>query len=373
VELRSDSDGLLVQRPVPTLIPEQVDQFTATSIEARVTRSFDPLWAQNALVRGTAREALAIDIGGDKLISARYGTHDGKLRPNDVEVRQNEGGRGYVKHLEELAGRARRDKLKVGISFAGLTEGTKLMAAPNLPVLFCDLRDRYGLDFANLFPSVVVANDAEAGIMAASVEVIKRHRAARHVIYVINGSGLGGAVLTDSTIFACEPGHIKADPKLNPFKTNKPCGLLGRTHVCLEGVAASKAGIEATWLQQRGEPSSGRQIAARYLLGEKDPDALRLYDNSARVTAHAVAGLAKAFRIRLDRACFVAHGGIFQVPGYGERVLSILDAAGSSPLGALFTSHFSTNACLDGAAIAAVLKDVTVCARIPSGETVEAF
>jgi predicted NBD/HSP70 family sugar kinase len=357
MEVHSD-DSLLTKRPTPDLIPEQIARFTRESLRARATRRFDPHLTQNVLVAGATSDILAIDIGGDKLITASYRIRDGELKPNEPVVLQNEGGRGYVEYLEELASHARRNKLPVGISLAGPTEGTKLVAAPNLPALFDDLLDRYDRDLANLFPSIALANDAEAGIMAASVEAIKRHPATRHVIYVSNGSGLGGAVLAGSTIFACEPGHIEADVQLNPFKRSKQCGLLGSTHVCLEGIAASKAGIEDTWLQKRGEPCSGRQIA-RYL--SSDRLALDLYDNSALVTAHAVFGLARAFALRVGQTSVVAHGGIFQVPGYGKRLCSILTRGGFSPLDALFTKDFSINACLDGAAIAAVLNDCKRC------------
>jgi predicted NBD/HSP70 family sugar kinase len=376
VEHRSDGHSLLIRESVPELIPEQVARFTVESLRARPIRQFDPHLAQDALVAGAASEVLAIDIGGDKLIAAFYQLRTGELeQASDTVIRRNEGGHGYVELLVELADDVRRNKLRVGISFAGLTEGTKVVAAPNLPASFWDLLDRHDRDFADLFPSVAVANDAEAGLMAASVEAIKRDRATRHIIYVINGSGLGGAVLTDRTIFACEPGHIEADPQLNPFKMSKPCGLLGATHVCLEGIAASKAGIENTWRQLRGEPSSGRQIASKYLSGNQLARAL--YGNSARVTAHVVSGLASAFQLRFDQTSLVAHGGIFQVPDYGERLCSILERGGFSSLGTLFTRDFSANACLDGAAIAAVLmREVGAgsdCARMPFSNIAEAL
>jgi predicted NBD/HSP70 family sugar kinase len=302
----------------------------------------------------TGKSVLAIDIGGDKLIAARYDLHDGRLeRKFDIVVRRDEGGSRYVGMLTKLADLAHRARLPVGISFAGPTDGTRLVAAPNLPALFQDLHDRYSGDFANLFPSVTVTNDAEAGIMAASVEAIKHHPTMRHVIYIINGSGLGGAVLSDGTIYACEPGHIEVDPQLNAFNQGKPCGMLGAAYVCIEVVAASKAGIEDLWFQRRSKPCSGREIANHYLLG--DELAGDLYDNSALVTAHAIEGLAHAFQLCPDQTAVVGHGGIFNVPGYGKRVRSILEKDRAQPRCLLFTSDFSTNTCLDGAALAAIM------------------
>lgn len=364
--LRSAGHRLLIEKPVPGLLPEQVARFNEKSLRARSTRQFDPRLAQGALVESAPRKILAIDVGGDKLIAALYRIRDGALDQEcaDVVRRGEDGGRGYVDFLVKLADNARRNLYPVGISFAGLVEGTRLVEAPNLPAEFCDLLDCHDRDLAKLFPSVEVVNDAEAGIMAASVEAIKCHPKTQHVIYVINGSGLGGAVLTNSSIFACEPGHIEADRRLNPFQTRQPCGVLGETYVCLERIAASRAGIEDIWLQRRREPNSGRDIAQSYMSGDRL--ALDLYDNSARVTAHVVWGLTRAFGLPLDQTAVVAHGGTFHVPGYDERLCSILDRSGFSPLHALFPRDFSANPCLDGAAIAAVLKAAEVTPTVPT-------
>ena len=248
---------------------------------------------------GGEKTVVAVDIGGDKLIALSYDVRDGLLlQLAELVVRRGDGGSAYLDGLEEVADLARRKMLPVGISFAGPTDGTKLLAGPNLPVFIAELHDRYGGDFARLFPAVAVANDAEAGIMAGALEAAKRYPETRNVIYVINGSGLGGAVLTENMIFAAEPGHIPVEARLNPFGQQKPCGMLGATYVCVEIVAASKAGIEDIWLQQQGQRLSGREIAARYLAG--DHMALDLYDNSALVTAHAIKGIAKAFGLPND-------------------------------------------------------------------------
>lgn len=341
----------LIDRRVPALVSDQIASFSPETLRARAVRRFDPRITHEVLTSDTSNEVVAIDIGGDKLMVATYRVRNGRLGVDrDAAVHQRQGGQGYVSYLSSLAAQT---TAPVGISFAGPTDGTRLLGAPNLPIMFNDLARAYAGDFANLFSSVALANDAEAGIMAASVEAVRRHPATCDVVYLINGSGLGGAVLTDGTIVASEPGHIEVDPRLNPFRVAKPCGLLGSTYVCVEDVAASKAGIECTWSRRREESVDGRTIAARYLAG--DPFATDLYDNSALVTAHVVAGLVSAFRLRPARTTVVAHGGIFQVPGYGERVCSILTGNGLS-LRLLFTKDFSVNACLDGAAIAAVLR-----------------
>jgi len=345
---------LLACRQVPDLLPEQVERFTVEALQAKPVRSFDPQATLHQLRAGGEKTVVAVDIGGDKLIALSYDVRDGLLlQLDEVLVRRGDGGSAYLDGLEEVADLARRKMLSVGISFAGPTDGTKLLAGPNLPVFIAELRDRHGGDFARLFRAVSVANDAEAGIMAGALEAAKRHPETQNVIYVINGSGLGGAVLTDNMIFAAEPGHVQVEARLNPFGQHKPCGMLGATYVCVELVAASKAGVEDIWLQQQGKRLSGKEIAARYLSG--DHLALDLYDNSALVTAHAIKGIASAFGLpkNFDRTVVVGHGGIFEVPGYRERVCSILAKDLSAVPRMLFTKGFSTNTCLDGAAIAA--------------------
>jgi predicted NBD/HSP70 family sugar kinase len=321
-----------------------------------MVRKFDPRATLHALRVGGEKTAVAIDIGGDKLIWSSFGVRDGRLlQVSEGFVWQGDGGSGYLDVLEEVADLARRDTLPVGISLAGPIDGTKLLTSPNLPAFTAGLYDRYGGDLARIFPAVRLANDAEAGIMASALEAVKRYPETRNVIYVINGSGLGGAVLRENVIFAAEPGHVEVDARLNSFNQHKACGMLGANHVCVELVAASKAGIEDLWLQQKGERLSGRDIAARYLNGDRI--ALDLYDNSALVTAHVIRGIAKAFSFPEDFSgtIVVGHGGTFEVPGYSDRLRSILEADLPRVPRMLFTKDFSNNTCLDGAAIAALV------------------
>jgi len=354
--MNPDADGCkpLAVRQVPSIIPEEVERFTVHALQAEFARSFDPKATLHQLRVGGEKTVVAVDIGGDKLVAWSYDVHEGFLLPRtELLVLRGDDGAGYLTALEELADRTSCKNFSVGISFAGPTDGTRLLAGPNLQTFIAVFYNWYCQNFANLFPSVVVANDAEAGIMAGALEAAKRDPELRNVIYVINGSGLGGAVLTGNTIYAAEPGHIQIEAKLNPFGQRKPCGMLGAAYVCIEDVAASKAGVEDIWFQQKGERRSGREIAAKYLNG--DHMALQLYDNSALVIAHVIRGVAKAFSFprNFEGTVVVGHGGIFQVPGYRERVCTILEKDLSCVPKMMLTKDFSNNACLDGAAIAA--------------------
>jgi predicted NBD/HSP70 family sugar kinase len=342
------------------LLPEQLHRFTRSSVRAKHVHSFDAQRSLDCLRDFCGRTVLAIDIGGDKISASYFTVGGGALHPSgDVLTKHGDDGAGYLDALRELSDLARSADLPVGISFAGPTNGTRIVAAPNLSLFMREFQDHYNSDFGLLFPKTALANDAEAGIMAGALEAAIRLPSNRNVIYVINGSGLGGAVLAENTIYAAEPGHIDVVERLNHFggfNQLKPCGLDGASHVCLEAVGASKAGIEDIWHQITGDHRTGRQLAALYRGGNEL--ARVLYDNSALITAHVIVGMAAAFGLLSDAAqpVVVAHGGIFQASGYGDRVREILVRSLPAPPTMLFTKDFSGNTCLEGAAIAAATK-----------------
>jgi predicted NBD/HSP70 family sugar kinase len=344
---------LLNANPVPALHREQVRRFTIQSLRARPARRFSAVDILDDLRANGGKTVIAVDIGGDKITASFFDIRDAGLRRGDeiVSLRSN-GGAGYLDALRGVSEIARSTNSRVGISFAGPSDGTRLIAGPNLEAFIREFSAGFDGDFANLFPSVEVANDAEAGMMAGALEAARRYPDARDVIYVINGSGLGGAVLTGDTLYAAEPGHIPVVNTLNVFGQSKACGMDGATYVCIEAVAASKAGVEDIWRKRTGESLPGHEISARYLDGHQF--AFDLYDNSAHVTAHAVRGMSEAFGLIANpgRLVVVGHGGIFQVPGYGDRLRQVLESDLEYKPWIIFTKDFSDNTCLEGAAIA---------------------
>jgi predicted NBD/HSP70 family sugar kinase len=341
---------------MPELAPEQLRRFTKDSLRARPVRAFDVDEVLDTLRLHDGMTVLGVDIGGDKITTADFTVSNGRVESSGHRLAaQGDNGAGYLAALRAVADSARRRGIPVGISFAGPVSGTCMQAAPNLPLFAREFRASYGGDFASLFWKVELANDAEAGIMAAALEAARRHPDSSGVVYVINGSGLGGAVLTGSTIYASEPGHIEVSAQLNDidgFTQRKQCGLDGATYVCIEAVGASKAGVEDIWHQITGQKLTGRQIST--LLLDGDELARSVYHNSARITAHAIKGMGTAFGLfqRGNRPVVVGHGGIFEVPGYGALVREILGRDLATAPRILFTKDFSLNACLDGAATA---------------------
>ena len=354
---------LLLPREAPPLVAGQLNLFDQSSLLATPVANFDPQHTQETILSLVGQQVIAVDLGGDKAAATTFIVNPaGRLTPLDPPpvhaTLKSHQGQGYLEFLQTIAAQADQLNLPVGISTAGILEGTRLIQSPNLSQLLPELHQNYSSDFTRLFSTpVAVVNDAVAGVMAGSLEALK-HRPVDHLIYLINGGGLGGAVLNQGVIFATEPGHIPIIPQLNPFDQSSPCGVNGANHVCLERVASSGAGVEAIWYQKTGQALTGQDISQLYQ--QDDPLALQLYRYSALVTAHAVAGMAKAFDLpdQPQAPAVVYHGGIFKVPGYSQMVGDILRQA-NHPWPAVFTQDFTSNACLQGAGVAALAPTFT--------------
>lgn len=347
----------LAELALPEIIDSQIAEFTPESVRVRATRSFDPRSWLAALRSHAGAMVLAVDIGGDKLIASRYVVAEDRLcRTGPPHITDGAGGGiGYLSALEDLASMAKADNIPIGVSYAGSVHGSRVLAGGNVPAFVAEFQAKYDCDFRRIGDGMTLVNDAEAGLFAAAVEAARSLPAARNIIYTINGSGIGCAVLAHNEVATTEAGHVPVvHEALNRLRQRAQCGFLGATHVCLERIGASKAGIESLWAQQRKIPLTGRQIASRYRDG--DDLALQLYEASALTMAHIVKGVATALGLvtAWGSTVVVGHGGTFHVPEYGDRVRSILINDLDCEIQLLLTKDFSVNACLDGAAIAGI-------------------
>lgn len=341
----------LMEMEIPALLPEQIDAFTPESIHAQSEGALE-------IKLPEGRSVIAVDIGGDSLTAASIKVVDGELQHTLLaDLSDVKDGQGYMAALEGIADFAEEEQLTIGLSYAGPKDGTKPLGGVNIPIFMEELTGKYDGDLANLLPALTAFdNDAVAGLRRGSLESRRRTTEDNNVIYVINGSGLNTAFLINGEMLSSESGHVKADTRLNPYNQQKPCGLFGATFVCVEAIAGNKAGVEDIWEQQTGQHLNGREIEALYLSG--NTLAAELYDNSALVTAHVIAGVAKGMGLNMQdgSTTIVGHGGTFKFPGYGDRINQILahNLGSNSPL--LMTKDFSQNACLEGAAMAAFAK-----------------
>jgi hypothetical protein len=179
-------------------------------------------------------------------------------------------------------------------------------------------------------------------------------------VLIINGSGLGGAIwYRDSddgpVVMSAEPGHIEVVEKLNLYGQEKPCELLGDGKVCIENLAASKAGIEDIYEKKAHIHLRGFEISELYQSGENL--STNLYSTSALLVAHSYIGILQGAGITYNHetTTLALHGGTSLVPDYTKRIEQILekDTYLEEPVSILETKSITKHSGIMGAAIAA--------------------
>lgn len=333
----------------------QIEKITFESLHARLITNFSVPEAIKNLITKDGQIAFAVDMGGDKIAEQPFQARNGEMVPiGEESILKSDSGRGYMEFLERIADRALIRSYKVGVSVAGPLSGTVLEHGPNIGDFFDEFEKIYRRDFARLFDKPVVSNDAVAGLISGALQIYKKSDDIQNVLFLIAGSGLGGALLKGNEIFSLEPGHVSLEEGLNAFNITDKCGVFENEASCIEKIAAGRAGIEKNYERITGCKKNGHEIADLSLNG--DDVALSLYDHSARMISIAVNGIFKAFSIDNSYNAIVFHGGVFDAPGYMERVEQYLARDFRSKPMTLYTNLRSVNACLEGAGISALLK-----------------
>lgn len=353
---------LLTTLSYPSWYSTQVALFSKDSLRATPALPFNPHQFLDSLKMKHGTKILGIELGGDKLTSQLYQVQDQQLTPiSEFKMMYSEHGKGYLAELEKLAKSIDEDTL-IGISFAGPLdhETHTLHAAPNMQEFFTEFTEgTYGGKLENLFHNpLTVVNDAVATIITASVHVARTDTRFTGLLLLIIGSGLGGAMWYQDKkgahIIACEPGHIRVIPHLNPQEQTTPCQFLNK-QICIENVASGKAGIESLYKQKKNQKITGEEISKRYQNGDKL--ATELYDVSANIVAHAIEGMVKTFRFSLQTTIIALHGGVTLVPDYSERVKQIIQRNIASNLSVIETKDITKHSGSMGAALATLIAD----------------
>jgi predicted NBD/HSP70 family sugar kinase len=354
------SELSLLTLPIPPKNEEQISRFTSDSLRLKKAQSFDPYKVLKKFEEHEGREVIGIELGGDKLTTRRYIIKEKTPYPvEDVSVYYSTGGKGYLEQLEKL--KERSFDVPVGISFAGPLDGEKIVAAPNMEVFLEELEQKYEKSLRKLFPSLTcVVNDAVAAIIPSVMNAALENEFLKSLVLIINGSGLGGALwYRDSSdgpvIMSAEPGHIEVVEKLNLYQQDKACGLLPDGKVCIENLAASKAGIEDIYEKKAHIHLRGFEISELYQSGENL--SRNLYNTSALLVAHTYMGILHGAGITYDHETtkLALHGGTSLVPDYTQRIEQILekDTYLEEPVEILETKSVTKHSGIMGAAIAA--------------------
>lgn len=357
-----NSSAPITARPVPKLEQTQLEKFTSQSIHAEEVMSLNTHQALSLLASKEGTQVIGADFGGDKGVTQLYTVKNGKLVTDNSyrNYTQGMGGAGYLTLLEEANQYAATRGIGIGISWGGPLSGTQPEYHEKFQVFHKELAAKYpagGLSEA--VPAMQsCVNDGVAGLISGAIKAVEMFDA-DNVLFPINGGGLGMSALVRDTAFSTEAGHVEAIGALNTYDQTKPCGVFGATYVCIETMGANKAGIEAQWEARTGNYMRARDIETEYKQG--DVFAGDLYAHSAWVVAHMIAGTARALDIDLINAktAVVGHGGGFKFPHYGERVTQILESELGGNVNFIATHEYGdskTNACLDGAALGALLR-----------------
>ena len=340
--------------PFPTYVPEQIALYQTDHLLTHEVCSFDPIAAH--VVLQPDADVLAIDIGGDKIRGAIYSTGGGRFTKGAERVLQSKGGTGYLAFLESLAAEATARDLPVGISCATKMDGSTISRTVNLSHFLEAFRTGYGADFRNLFTGTLsVTNDTIAGLCGSAMHLLRQGMTSTHVAFVICASGLGGSVLADGKATHVEVAHVPIVDRLNPLSQDRPCGVEGRTFVCVERVAAARAGIEDLYWTRTGVARDGTTLGRLFERG--DPLATMLYRSSALALAHATAGLTERYAFReSSRGVVVYHGGNLEIARYRAELRADLDRLPEFRSHIVFSRDLSENVCLDGAAVLAMYR-----------------
>lgn len=353
----------LIERPVPPLIKEQLEYLSKETIHATIVMPFDARQASEKLTEQEGSTILAADFGGDKGIVRLFKITDGALLLQDgyQDDIQGNSGEGYLDALERAAAYAEQHGIPFGLSWGTPLDGSRPIYHPKAETFLHELTQKYRGDIAAISPIVTVINDGPAGALSGAVEAFRSY-GSQNTIFVINGGGINTSAVVDGQLYSNESGHVQAINALNTYHQTTACGVFGAEYVCLERLGANKVGIEAQWEAETGSYMRARNIEDEYKTGNSF--AGDLYEHSAWVVGHLIAGVAQSFSLDLadTQTTVVAHGGAFKFPYYGKRVQQILaDYAGGNPQFILAKDYVvaDSNACLEGAAIAAAYSGVT--------------
>lgn len=350
----------ITQNPLPNLNFEQLEKFSVPAIHAEALTAFDATSSVERLATNEGARVIGADFGGDKGLTQLFVIKNGALVIDDTysDYVQGNLGAGYLDSLKKTVAFAEKENIPIGVSWGAPLDGTKPLFHPKATVFLKEIAEQYDGDFKNISPLLKACyNDGLTGLVSGVVEA-NRHQPTSSVLFPINGGGIGMAALADNTLYSTEAGHVEGIQQLNRYAQTEACGVFDATYVCLERLGANKAGIEAQWQAKTGSYMRARDIEDRYKEG--DAFAGELYDNSAFILAHVIQGSAKALNIDLadPLTAIVGHGGAFKFPHYGERIVQILAQHNGQPSRLIMTKDYgdsASNACLDGAALIALL------------------
>jgi glucokinase len=248
---------------------------------------------------------LGVDVGGTKVaVGAVDGAEAREVseRPTDVSGTDAllDGIEAAIRQVIEQAGRP----AGVGVGVPSQIEyatGT-VETSVNIPLFGVPLREELG---RRLGAPVFVDNDANCAALAEAQLVDAPP--ASHLVMLTLGTGVGGGVVTDGTIFrgadglGAELGHFSLNPD------GPPCPGTCPNHGCVEAYCSGQAlERDATELatdkpgsRLAGALGEDGKVSGRELVlaaEEGDGDALLVFERFARMLGVAISGYVNVFQ-----------------------------------------------------------------------------
>ncbi len=351
------TDIPLTNRRIPLIIDGQLQRFNYDNLNIwKSDYDFVP-WKINSMLRDNeGRQVLGVSIGNDKAVATTFHVETGRLVADNervVTIESEDTGKLYVPFLEGVAKAAQINQIPVGIAVAGVINESQIIHAPDLHEFMQVVKREYDGDFSYFFPTLAAVNTTtQASIKAIALHGDRIHGPKRGIVFISNDDSLNGGVWKDGMIFPMEPGHV---PALDTMGVTQGCKKRGGMHVCVEEAGASNKGVENLWLQLADKPSSELSPLEAYKQGHSV--ATNLYKNSARMTATAIAGMARSvWLMQGDNDTTLAlDGNMFHIPSYSSQVMQILHHNLGFEPPFFFTQPYSPTVAAEGAAIAALV------------------
>lgn len=304
---------------------------------------------------------IGIDIGGTKILGALVNQAGDILHEQKIPSPAQDPTAlvdSVVSLVEQLSKASAQPVLGVGVAAAGFIDADRstILYAPNLNWRHEPLRDRLQ---ARLSLPVVIENDANAAGWAEYK--FGAGRGVRDMAMLTLGTGVGGAVISDSQLrrggfgIGGELGHVRIDPN------GRLCGCGQRG--CVEQYASGTAVLKAAKKLVASEGLAGRRIreiagdeelTGRHVyqaLTENDPGAIALFQQAGEYLGLAMATMTAV----LDPEVYVIGGGLSEagevlLEPIRRSFLANIPAKGYRPEARVVAATFSNQAGVIGAA-----------------------
>jgi glucokinase len=258
------------------------------------------------------RRAIGIDVGGTKVAGVLLG-EDGRIAAREERITPADDVDATMDTIYLVAKvlAAGTDPVAVGVGAAGMVDfaAGAVRSAPNLAWREVPIRD---LVATRTDLPCVVDNDANA---AAWGEFrFGAVRGYRDVLAVTVGTGIGGGIITDGSLFrgahgfAAEIGHIIVEPG----GPRCGCGNLGCWEQVASGRAIDRLGRQEVARNPRGriaELASGSEVTGHHVAAaahQGDPAGSAILTTVGRRLGEGIAGLVNV----LDPEVVVVGGGV---------------------------------------------------------------